>query len=205
MAPAHQPDGSIDRPRLEYRVIADLVRRGTSVLDLGCGKGELLSLLTEERVVKGQGIEIDEHAIYSCVARGLSVFHGDIDIGLSEYGDRSFDYVILSQSLQQVRKPDAVLEEALRVGKQVIVSFPNFAHCSVRLKIFFRGRTAVTPSLHYRWFDTPNLHFLSISDFIDYCEERAIRVNESAFLSRDAKVRFRPNLFAQIGIFLISR
>ena len=150
---------------LEYRTIVEWIGDGSSVLDLGCGDGELLSLLIRTKHVRAQGIEIDEQAIYQCVAKGVSVFHEDIDKGLPEYGDNSFDYVILNQSFQQVKKPDVVLKEALRVGREAIVGFPNFVHYSARLQIFFRGRTPVTPSLPYKWHDTPNFHFLSISDF----------------------------------------
>src|SRR4030065_1096361 len=156
---------------LEYIAILEWVKRGASVLDLGCGDGALLDLLVRERGVRAQGIEIDEQAIYQCVANGLSVFHEDIDHGLSDYADQSFDYVILNQSFQQVKSADLVLKEALRVGRQVIVGFPNFAHYQARVQIFFRGRTPVTPSLPYEWHDTPNLHFLSILDFIEYCHQ----------------------------------
>ena len=165
------------------------IRQGSSVLDLGCGDGELLALLVREKNVKAQGIEIDEQAIYQCVAKGLSVFHEDIDNGLSEYGDQSFDYVILNQSFQQVKKPDIVLKEALRVGREVIVGFPNFAHYRARLQIFFKGKTPVTPSLPYEWHDTPNLHFLSISDFIEYCHKRNIKIEKEAFIGKNRRVK----------------
>jgi len=189
---------------LENNVIISWVKPGSSVLDLGCGDGVLLNRLVDEKNVKAQGIEVDEQAIYKCVAKGLSVFHGDIDSGLSEYNDDSFDYVILSQSFQQVHKPDLVLKESLRVGKEVIVSFPNFAHYSARLQITFRGKTPVTPSLPYEWYNTPNLHFLSISDFIEYCGKRDIKVKKSAFVGMNRRVKIIPNLFALIGIFLIT-
>jgi methionine biosynthesis protein MetW len=190
---------------LEHRLILELVPVGSLVLDLGCGDGELLSALVRERKARAQGIEIDEQAIYRCVAMGLSVLHGDIDTGLPEYGDKSFDYVVLNQSLQQVKSPDTVLQEALRVGKWVILGFPNFAHVSARFQLFFRGRTPITPSLPYEWHDTPNLHFLSISDFVEYCRRRKIKINRSVFLGRKRRVRLFPNLFALSGIFLLSR
>lgn len=189
---------------LEYQTILEWVRQGASVLDLGCGDGELLSLLVRAKNVRAQGIEIDEQAIYQCVARGLSVFHEDIDNGLSGYGDKTFDYVILNQSLQQVKKPDIVVKEALRVGREVIIGFPNFAHYSARLQIFFKGKTPVTPSLPYEWHDTPNLHFLSILDFIEYCHQRDIRIKKSFFIGRNKKVKILPNLFGLIGMFVIS-
>src|SRR5512136_509860 len=125
--------------RLDHRIIFDLIEPGSKVLDLGCGNGDLMYILTREKNVKAQGIEVDDAAVYECVKKGLSVFHSDIETGLIEYPDRSFDYVILNQSLQEVKKADFVLQEALRVGKKVIVGFPNFAHINARLRILFRG------------------------------------------------------------------
>ena len=193
-----------ETPSLEHRVILKWVRRDSSVLDLGCGEGALLDLLVREKSVRAQGIEIDEQAIYQCVAKGLSVFHEDIDHGLSDYSDQSFDYVVLNQSFQQVKNPDIVLKEALRVGRQVIVGFPNFAHYLARWQIFFKGKTPVTSSLPYAWHDTPNLHFLSISDFIEYCRQRNIKIEKSVFIGKNKGVKIFPNLFALTGLFFIS-
>ena len=190
--------------KLEYRIILDWVEQSSSVLDLGCGDGELMTLLVQEKHVRAQGIEISEQAIYECVARGLSVFQQDIDTGLAEYVDKSFDYVILSQTLQQVKKPDFVLKEALRVGKQTIVSFQNFVYYPARFQIFFKGRVPVTPSLPHEWYETPNLHFLSISDFIEYCTRRKITIKDSVFIRKNKRLRVFPNFFAEIGVFLIS-
>jgi methionine biosynthesis protein MetW len=190
--------------KMEYKMILNWIEQDSSVLDLGCGCGELISLLVQEKQVCAQGIEIDEQAIHKCVAGGLSVFQQDIDTGLSEYLDKSFDYVVLSQTLQQVKKPDFVLKEALRVGKQAIVSFPNFVYYPARFQIFFRGRVPVTPSLPHDWYDTPNLHFLGILDFIEYCNQRKISIDDSAFIRKNKRLRFFPNFFAEIGIFLIS-
>jgi methionine biosynthesis protein MetW len=189
---------------LEYKAIIRWIRQGSSVLDLGCGDGALLSLLIREKHVKAQGIEIDDKAIYQCVAKGLSVFHEDIDRGLSDYSDESFDYVILNQTFQEVKQPDIVLQEALRVGRRVIVGFPNFAHYQARFQIFFRGRTPVTPSLPYEWHDTPNLHFLSISDFIAYCRQREFKIEDSVFMGKSGVIKILPNLLALVAIFLIS-
>jgi methionine biosynthesis protein MetW len=186
-------------------IILEWVKTGASVLDLGCGDGELLSLLTDHKQVKSQGIEIDEQAVYRCVARGISVFHQDIDNGLSEYGDRAFDYVILNQTFQQVRKPDRVLSESLRVGRKVIVGFPNFAHYRSRMQMVMYGKAPVTSSLPYEWHDTPNLHFLSIRDFLDYCRKRSILIEQSSSLTEDRVVRFLPNLLGRTGLFLISK
>ncbi|MGA2400327.1 MAG: methionine biosynthesis protein MetW [Syntrophobacteraceae bacterium] len=191
--------------RLDHRIIAELIVPGSSVLDLGCGTGELLYMLIKDRGAHGQGIEIDEQAIYACVARGLNVFHGDIDSGLSEYPDRSFDYVILNQSLQQVRHVEPVLADCLRVGKKVIVGFPNFAHYNARLHLFLRGRAPVTPSLPYQWYATPNLHFLSISDFFDFCRDKGITIERSEYIGDKGRLSRFPNIFAQTGVFVISK
>ena len=193
-----------DDIRLDHRVILSFIEPRSSVLDLGCGTGELLYILIKEKNVRCQGIEIDEQAIYKCVAKGLNVFHGDVDSGLSEYKDKSFDYVILNQSLQQIRHVDTVLKDALRVGKKVIVGFPNFAHYKARIQMFFNGRAPVTGALPYQWYETPNLHFLSISDFINYCRLKKFRIEQSVYLGEKRRVPLLPNLLAQTGIFLIS-
>jgi methionine biosynthesis protein MetW len=190
----------------EYRLIASMIQPAASVLDLGCGDGELLAMLKKERGVnRAQGIELDEKAIYKCVARGLSVFHGDIDSGLTEYDDNSFDYVILNQTFQQVKKPDMVLSEALRVGGHVIVGFPNFAHYSARYQLAVLGIAPITPSLPYEWYNTPNAHFLSIADFINYCRQGSIKIEKSYFLGKGKPVSIFPNFRALLGIFLITK
>jgi len=189
----------------DHKAILDMVEVDSSVLDLGCGDGDLLELLTMKKNVRGQGIEIDEQAIYRCVAKGLSVLHGDIDTGLSEYKDKAFDYVILNQSLQQLKHVETVLFDALRVGKKVIVGFPNFAYCRARLRLFFRGRVPITASLPYTWYETPNLHFLSTLDFLDYCREKKVKVERKVYLAADKRIQILPNFFANIGIFLISK
>jgi methionine biosynthesis protein MetW len=191
--------------KIEHEVISSWIDSDASVLDLGCGDGELLSQLIREKQVRAQGIELSEQAIHSCVAAGLSVFQEDIDTGLAEYADKSFDYVILNQTFQQVKKPDFVLQEALRVGKRVIVGFPNFCYITARFQLFFRGRVPVTASLPYEWYDTPNLHFLSIADFKQYCRKRDIRIERSAFIGKNKRVRVFPNVFAETGLFLLSK
>lgn len=192
------------RGKLEHTIIAGWINSGASVLDLGCGDGELLKLLIYEKGVKAQGLELSQEAIQCCVARGLSIIQQDIDTGLSEYVDKSFDFVVLNQTFQQVKKPDFVLKEALRVGRRVIVSFPNFVNISARIQIFFRGHVPVTKSLPYEWYDTPNLHFLGVADFIEYCRKRGIIVKDSIFIRKSGKVKFLVNLFADVGFFLLS-
>lgn len=191
--------------RFDHKAILKLVKPKSTVLELGCGPGDLLSLLIKERSVRGQGLEIDEQAIYASVAKGLNVIHGDIDSGLAEYEDKSFDYVILNQSLQQIKHPDSVLTDALRVGRKVIISFSNFAFYKSRLQIFFGGRTPVTGALPYQWYETPNLHFLSITDFIDYCRLKNVRIERRMYLSENKRINLLPNLLAQTGIFLVDR
>ena len=190
---------------LEFRLFDSWIAIGALVLDLGCGDGALLAYLTRQNQVRAQGIELDGQAIIECVAWGLSVFQQDIDTGLSEYADKSFDYVILNQTLQQVKKPDFVLQEALRVGKKVIVGIPNFAHFRVRTSIFFRGRVPVTVALPFQWHDTPNIHFLSINDFRDYCKNRNATIECSYFRTDNKDVKLLPNLLAEYGYFLLSK
>ncbi len=188
----------------EHETILSWINNGASVLDLGCNDGELLSLLTREKQVRAQGIELNEQAIHRCLAAGLSVFQEDIDTGLSEFSDASFDFIILNQTFQQVKKPVFVLKEALRVGKKTIVGFPNFVQASARFQLFFKGRVPVTKALPYEWYDTPNLHFLSIADFKEYCKKQKINIERSAFIRKDKKIRLFPNLLADVGLFLLS-
>ena len=189
----------------DHRVILDWVEPSASVLDLGCGDGELLYHLVKEKGCRGQGIEIDEQAIYKCVAKGLNVFHEDIEGGLTDYKDKAFDYAILDQTFQQILHVDNALESALRVGKKVIVAFPNFAYYKSRIQVFFSGRTPVTKALPYMWYETPNLHSVSIWDFLEYCRIKGITIEKSAFLDGPKRVRLFSNLFAQLGLFLISK
>jgi len=162
--------------REDYKAIVDLISPKSRVLDLGCGDGELLSQLIKQKSCRGTGIEIDEKAIYLCMAKGVTVSHGDINSGLSDYSDGRFDYVILNESLQQVLNLEGVITEALRVGKQVIVGVPNFGQLTARVQMLFRGRVPMTPELPYEWYNTPNLRFFTIKDFIYFCREKGIRI-----------------------------
>jgi methionine biosynthesis protein MetW len=184
--------------------IAALVPPGSTVLDLGCGRGELLGLLLRARGGSGHGVEIDEAAILACVAAGLSVFHGDMEQTLAEYDDASVDVVILNQSVQQLRQVDAVLREALRVGRRVIVGFPNFGHWSVRWQVFFGGRSPVTPGLPWAWFETPNLHFFSLKDFEAWCDLRGVRVLRRLCFDGEEPCHGLPNLRARDGVYLLK-
>lgn len=191
--------------RLDYKIIVELVAPGSQVLDLGCGDGTLLQMLEKEKQVKGQGIEFDETLVYQCVEKGLNVFHGDIASGLADYPDKSFDYVILNKSMQELKKVDPVIEDALRIGKQVIIGFPNFAHLDARIQMFFFGRSPVTPALPFHWHDSPNLHFLSIRDFQEYCRDKKLNVIQVRYINDQNEVRLLPNLFARDAVFLVQK
>ncbi len=191
--------------RVDHKVILDLIEPKTRVLDLGCGDGTLLSYLIKGKSCTGTGIEIDEEEIYKCMSRGLSVSHGDIDTGLNDYSDKRFDYVILNESLQQVLHPQKVILEALRVGKKVIVGIPNFCHWLARIQIALEGRVPVTKELPFQWYDTPNLRFLSLKDFRYFCRDNQISILKEVGLSRKGIISFRPNLFANTGLFLLEK
>jgi len=191
--------------RIDHKYILEMIKPNSRVLDLGCGDGELLSLIMKQKNCRAAGIEIDEKAIYKCVERGVSVSHGDIDSGLADYSDKRFDYVILNESLQEVLDPEKVIAEALRVGRQAIVGIPNFCNLNARLQIFFLGRVPVTKSLPYKWYNTPNLRFLSIKDFRDFCAERSIIIERECAIADQKKITFARNLLSDIAVFLIHR
>src|SRR3981081_4066421 len=162
---ARTPGGA----RVDLLLVAEMVKPGAKVLDVGCGDGELLSILGEQRGVDGRGIELSREGVNECVAKGLAVIQGDADTDLADYPDDAFDYVILSQTLQATRRPRVVLEHMLRIGRRAIVSFPNFGHWRIRMQLLFRGRMPRTDNLPDTWYDTPNIHFCTIKDFRALC------------------------------------
>jgi len=197
--------------RGDHKVVASLVPEGARVLDIGSGDGELLDLLVRERRVDGRGIELSQDGVNRCVARGLSAIQGDADKDLEDYPDRAFDVVILSQTLQATREPKKVMRELLRIGEQVVVSIPNFAHWRNRAQLLFRGRMPVTKYLPYEWYDTPNIHFCSLRDFVELCRELDADVDRAIALSaRGNKIPVNApwwvwNIVAEQAVFLLKR
>jgi homoserine O-acetyltransferase len=195
------------RLRVDYELIESLIEPNSRVLDVGCGDGQLLLHLQYDKNISAEGIEVDQEQVLQCVDNGLDVIHRDIEYGLELYPDNSFDYAILSQTLQTLRNPHHVFAELLRVGKKVIVSFPNFAYWRCRISLFFDGRAPRTKQLPFRWYDTPNIHFLSLKDFEDFCDEIGAKIEAKIPLigNRRSPVKFAPNLFAEQAIYLTSR
>jgi methionine biosynthesis protein MetW len=192
--------------RTDLAVIAENVAQGSRVLDIGCGDGALMAALRDTRDVDARGLEIDAHNVASAVARGLSVIQGDADIDLAGYPDGSFDYAILSQTLQTARAPDLVLDHLLRIGRRAFVSFPNFAHWRVRLSLLWGGRMPVTRQLPESWYDTPNIHHVTIDDFRAFVKARGIIVEDAWFLSGDKRTgAAAANLVAEHAVFLLRR
>jgi len=191
--------------RLDYQIILDLIEPNSKVLDLGCGDGQLLHLLIKKKSVRGTGIEIDEKAVYACIEKGLTISHEDINYALSSYPNKSFDYVIMNESLQQVLDPQKSIFEALRVGKKVIIGVPNFCHFLARIQIFLGGQVPVTRELPYQWYETPNLRFFSLKDFKKFCYQKKIHIVKQESLGLKFPVALFPNLFAHFGIFLLKK
>lgn len=189
--------------RGDYKIIKELVVNNSNVLDLGCGEGDLLTWLVEQKHIEARGVEISPVKVRRCVEHGLSVFQGDINHGLADYPDKCFDYVILSQTLQETHRPLDVLREMVRVGKRLIIAFPNFARWSVPISLLLTGRAPKTRHLPYEWYDSPNIHFVTILDFEEMLVSEGLSIERSYFLRGDRPVRFLRNLRCEVAIYLI--
>jgi methionine biosynthesis protein MetW len=191
--------------RLDYDVIISIVQPGARVLDLGCGDGLLLARLINEKGARGTGVELSQEGVQAAIARGLSVVQGNLDEGLADYQDQSFDWVILNQTLQSLRKPALVLDEMLRVGKHSIVGLPNFAYWRLRLLFLLSGRVPSTHFQPYQWYDSPATRLLSIADFRAFCRQRGIGITQAVYLGGTGQSRrFWPNWRAETGIFVLA-
>ncbi|HET7832518.1 MAG TPA: methionine biosynthesis protein MetW [Gallionella sp.] len=190
--------------RPDFAAIAAWIPDGASVLDLGCGDGSLLRYLKETRDVRGYGVEISDLDIVSCIANGVNVIQNDLDAGLADFEDGSFDFVILSQTLQATRYTEALIQEMLRVGREGIVSFPNFGHWRNRLSIM-RGMMPVSPELPYQWYDTPNVHLCTLQDFETFCRDHRVAVLERRVMSGENEVHLFPNLRGRTAVYRFQR
>lgn len=192
--------------RPDLAVIAANVAPGSRVLDIGCGDGALMAALRDDKQADARGMEIDPANVAECVARGLSVIQGDADTDLTDYPDAAFDYAILSQTLQTTKRPDQVLEELLRVGRKAFVSFPNFGHWQVRISLLWNGRMPVTRLLPVAWYETPNIHHVTVRDFRELVAQKGYRVEGEWFLSGDRHISSAAASWrAEHAVFLLSR
>ena len=194
--------------RRDLAILSEWIKPGSRVLDLGCGDGKLLAHLAEQRQTHGYGIEIDVGKVAKCIEAGVNVIQGDIDEGLREFEDNSFDYVLLTQTLQALQRPDDVIDDILRVGRTAIVTFPNFGHWRVRMALAL-GRMPMTRSLPATWYDTPNIHLCTVADFEALCAERGWRIERRRLLNSQhlegTSIRLLPNLFSEIAIYLLQQ
>jgi methionine biosynthesis protein MetW len=196
--------------RYDLQIIASWIEPGSKVIDLGCGEGDLLQHLIARKGVQGTGIEINEQKAARCIEKGLSVLQGDINAEVHDYPEGRFDYVILSQTLQQVYQPDALIHAMLRIGRKGIVSFPNFSHWQMRLQLLFRGHAPVSRQLPYQWFDTPNIRVITLKDFRKFVHDVGLRILKEAAIDTHSEDRYGsivewfPNLRATYGIFMIG-
>jgi methionine biosynthesis protein MetW len=190
--------------RSDFAAIAGWVSMGSRVLDLGCGDGSLLKYLGDSRRVTGYGVEIDDYRVLACVKNGVNVIQGDLERGLSEFENGSFDYVILSQTLQAVRNSERVVADMLRVAREGIVTFPNFGYWTNRLQVL-GGRMPVSDNLPYQWHDTPNVHLCTIADFERFCEDFGVKILERKVLTRGRPVALLPNLLGALAVYRFQR
>jgi methionine biosynthesis protein MetW len=190
--------------RGDYGLISEIVEPESRVLDLGCGEGELLAWLADHKNVDGRGVEISPAKLQKAIARGVPAYQGDIESCLGDYPDNAFDYVLLSQTLQEIRYPLQVMKDILRVGKRAIVAFPNFGHYRVRLAHLFTGRAPKTKLFPYDWYDSPNIHFLTVDDFEILSARQGWRVERRYFLAGTREVKLFPNLMAEVAVFVVS-
>lgn len=195
--------------RADLQIVADWIAPHSRVLDLGCGEGTLLRYLQDSRFVTGYGLEIDSRKIVHCIHNGVNVIQSDVNRGLSDFDAQSFDYVVMSQTLQAVRQPERLLDEILRVGRMGIVTFPNFAFWRLRCYLTVLGRMPMSGALSYTWYETPNIHLCSINDFEELCLQKGIRILEREVLSHDLRrpiiAGVLPNLLAEIAIYRLCR
>jgi len=195
----------------EFKVISELIENKSKALDVGCGDGELIKYLIENKTKDIRGLEISKESVQNCLSKGLSVIEGNAENDLMQFPNHSFDYVILSQTLQAFLNPDKVIKELLRVGKKAIVTIPNFGHWKVRIKLLINGTMPLTKNLPYEWHNTPNLHMCTIKDFFVFCEKRNIKIFRSLALNQDkiSEIDIKnlnyKNLMSDLGIFLIEK
>ncbi len=200
-----------DSQRFDLVLLADMIAPNSRVLDIGCGDGTLLKLLTKNKNIDARGLELDQADVNTCVAQGLSVMQGNADIDLAYYPDNAFDYVILSKTIQATQRPDLVVQEMLRIGKHAIVSFPNFGQWRVIASLAFKSQMPVTKNLDYSWYETPNVHFCTIKDFSNLCEDLDIKIVETKILNKASQKLKLPkwlglnNLFGDQAIFLLTK
>lgn len=192
--------------RFDLQVISDLIKHNSKVLDIGCGDGELLEYLNKNKKCKVSGIEISNHKVSKALLKGLSVVQGNAEEDLKSYPDKSFDYAILSHTIQATHRPDKVLQEMLRISKKVIVSLPNFANYKNRFHLFFKGTMPVNKTIPFEWYETPNIHFCSIKDFRDLCLNLNIKIENELFLTNNKVFRTKifANLLSQYAIFMLK-
>ena len=190
--------------RSDFGVISEIVAPKSRVLDLGCGEGELLEWLARNKRVDARGVELSGAKVQRAIARGVSVFQCDIEQALADYPDQAFDYVILSQTLQETLKPRQVLREMLRVGQRAIVAFPNFGHWTVRLSMLWSGRAPRTKLFPYEWYESPNIHFLTVQDFEELAKAEGLIVERRHYLAGKRAVRLLPNLLTEVAVYCVS-